>query len=281
MKVLILGYGYCGFYFAQAMAALGAEVITVNRQLHEAYSLDGAKHVEADFTEPLKFNQHFDVVAYLAPPPAEGIDDNRLRACLRQNSFSAGTMLYFGSSGVYGDHQGQWVDEESVCHIRYDRQRRRLDAEAVLSKYAKENKNHLIALRVAGIYGPGRLPLKTVQQRSPIITPKEAPISNLIYVNDLINASMKLLPLVKGSEIFNIADGEPRPMGSMAFMLNDILQLAPLEQISLATSLEKASPMKKEFLSSSKKLSIEKLKASVSDFQPTPLRQALIDSINI
>ncbi len=253
MNCLILGYGYCGFYLAHKLLNKGATITTVSRSAKEDLQIPGIKHLQADFTEHLGLNSTFDAIFYLAPPQNDGKQDFRLRRCFEHNHFTCSKLIYFGSSGVYGNHHDRWVSEDSECQISYDRQLRRLDAENFLANHAKEATFKLFLLRVAGIFGPDRIPINSVRKNEAVINPIEAPWSNLIYVEDLIRVCLQLSCTQNTFELINVSDGIPRKMGSMQQEISNIINSGKLPYKALKTLFLDATPMKKEFLLSSKK----------------------------
>jgi nucleoside-diphosphate-sugar epimerase len=279
MNILILGYGYCGFYLAKELLTDNTDITTVSRTAKDSLHIDGVKHLTGNLESNLSLNQSYDLIFYLAPPLREGIKDMRLRTCLKSNNFKTTKWIYFGSTGVYGNHQGDWVSESSECHIQFDRQARRLDAESALADYSKTKKSNLLVLRLAGIYGPNRLPLDAVKLKTPIINPTEAPWSNLIYVKDLAKISSQLAQTVSQNECFNIADGLPCKMGTLQEKLSKLINKDIPSYLPLNEVLKTASPMKKEFLLSSKRISIDKLKTQIQALKLTDLDQAIKKSL--
>ena len=69
---------------------------------------------------------------------------------------SAERIIFISSTGVYGQDDGSWVDEDSPCRPTHDSGRALLAAEEVLHDHPLGSRG--IVLRLAGIYGPGRLP---------------------------------------------------------------------------------------------------------------------------
>lgn len=279
MNVLILGYGYCGYYLAQKLVAEKCRVTTVSRSLKEAYRLKGVIHRKGDFTARLEIDEAFDCIYYLAPPSNKGRTDERLRQCLDINPLHTRALVYFGSSGVYGDHQGNWVDENATCHVLYDRQVRRLEAENQLTLLSKKTGINVLQLRVGGIYGATRLPISDVISRKPVIDPVEAPYSNLIYVKDLVNIAFALSVQIDGCDCVNISDGHPRKMGALKQVTAQALGLAALPVISKVERLSSSSEIMKMFLNSSKRLSIEKLKAYIPGYTLSSLEEGVALSL--
>ncbi len=280
MKHLILGYGYCGFYLARKYLEQHQQVAGVAREPKEEYKLPGLQLIAKDIRKGLQMDLSDTVLYYLIPPPSEGQQDSTLRAFLQTNP-KPKKVIYFGSSGVYGQHQGAWVDENSSCHISHDRQLRRLDAEQQWQNFCSSQDIPCTLLRVAGIYGPKRLPIEAAKRGLAVIEPKAAPFTNHIYVKDLIDIAIHLAHLESETGLFNVADGQPAPMGSLQRLVTEQLQLPPPPSQSYQQALQSASPMKREFLQASKRLSIKALQTTLDrSFNFTSMKKAIKESLD-
>jgi len=262
MNHLIVGYGYCGKYLAQTLIKKNQQVTTWSRSSQNSKELStGHTHQTVNVsTDHFNLPKECEIIHYLIAPPDEGQTDKLLENFLTHIKQSPKHIIYYGSSGIYGDHQGKLIDETSSLNLKSDRQYRRHHAEQQLIQFCRKNNIKLSILRIAGIYGPGRIPLEKVEKQSPIITPSEAPITNRIYVQDLVEIAEYLCRMQIGIECYNISDGNPSPMGYTQQKLCERLDQKPSPQISFQDYLKKASPMQQEFLSSSKQLDTNKIK---------------------
>lgn len=278
---VIVGYGYCGYYLAKNLLTLKQQVLAICRSSKEMYALDDLNLIPCDVSRTISIPEKIDTLYYLIPPPSHGVDDTLLSAFLNNNHFHAKRIVYFGSSGVYGNHLAQEVTENSVCHIKTDRQKRRLSAENLWKQWARLHKSNCAILRIAGIYGPNRIPIKAANQQSAIIATKKAPLVNHIFVKDLASIALQVAKCVEGIEVINVADGQPCPMGAMQQLLASKLGLKMAPEISFDEAYQNASSMKKEFMRSSKKICINKLKTLLNThLKLTPLDQGLNESIS-
>lgn len=121
-------------------------------------------------------------------------------------------FLYISSTGVYGDADGDWVDESTQCRPLRDGGRACLAAEQVLASHPLGARS--IVLRPAGIYGPDRIPRADALRRGdPIDAPADG-FLNLIHVDDLASVVLEIERLAFSDKIapprtFNVADGHP------------------------------------------------------------------------
>jgi nucleoside-diphosphate-sugar epimerase len=280
MHHLILGYGYCGYYLAQELIKNKQQVTVVSRHVNLNYQLPSVVHQTQDIaTTPLIWEEEDTCLYYLIPPPAQNATDTLLQNVLQQNPMLVKKVIYFGSSGVYGNQQGTVVDEEAECQLQNPRQLSRLNAETQWRTYCTQHAIDLILLRIGGIFGPNRIPMAAAQQNTPIIVPQQAPLINHIYVRDLAHIASLLAQINTGSQLLNIADGTPRPMGTLQSSIAQKLDLTTYYQ-SWEDAWSSASLMKKEFLQGSKRLNINRLRNLLpSSFCFTPLERAIEESI--
>jgi len=278
MNHLIVGYGYCGKYLTQTLLESNQQETTWSRSSQNLKQLPNDHTHEAVNIATDNFNlpRECEVIHYLIAPPNEGKKDKLLEKFLIHLKQLPKHIIYYGSSGIYGDHQGKLIDETSRLNLKSDRQYRRHHAEQQLMAFCYKNKLKLSILRIAGIYGPDRIPLEQIKKKNPIITPSESPITNRIYVQDLVEIAVHLSKIQVGIECYNISDGNPSPMGYIQQKLCVLLNQKPLPQMRYQDYLKKASPMQKEFLSSSKQLDINKIKKILSGkFRLTSLEKGL------
>ena len=280
MHHLILGYGYCGYYLAQKLLKNGQQVTALSRHLDPQLQLPQLKHVLHDLNQSFTWHDSDTILYYLIPPPSLGETDIFLNQFLSKNEIKVKKVVYFGSSAVYGDHQGAWVNEQSNCIINNSRQLRRIDAEQQWLTYCNERNIVPVLLRIAGIYGPCRIPVEAAQAQIPLIDRDKASYTNHIYVKDLATIAFLLAQSQNSNSLYNIADGNPHPMGTLQQLTASALGIeqAPFESWSQAW--ERASPMKREFMQDSKRLNIERLKQSLgAELILTDLKQAIQESI--
>lgn len=266
MEHVFFGYGYC----AKFLAKLLPNGIAISRREHPEINF-----IQHDILSPgLKLPRDY-VMYYFIPPSASHDEDIILKSCLSNLPHPPQKIIYIGSSGIYGDHQGKLIDETARCNIRSSRQRSRQSAETLLSNYAQQHNIACALLRVAGIYGPERLPLT----QTPVINPEEAPLINHIFVEDLAKILELFGTRVTYHGILNIADGEPHPMGYLQQQVAIKYALPMPEIISFENAWADASEMKKEFMSQNKQLSIQRLIQILKPYhlQPKSISSALID----
>jgi nucleoside-diphosphate-sugar epimerase len=195
-----------------------------------------------------------EALIYLVPPPRQGESDQRLDRFLRLAGAPPACFVYLSTTGVYGDAQGELVDESTPVRPRNDRARRRVSAEEMTRVWCSERHVRRVVLRVPGIYGPGRLPLELLRRSEPLVYEQEAGIGNRIHVDDLVEACAAALsnPLARG--VYNVTDGNA--LSSTAFV-RQVAKLAGLPsppQVSMDEAQLTFSPERLSFLNESRRV---------------------------
>jgi nucleoside-diphosphate-sugar epimerase len=264
-QVLIVGCGGLGTLLAQRLRGQGAEVTALVRSEQSAMRLRnlGFAVLEADLDRPMGDGLPgvFEQVCYLCPPPASGAQDPRVDNLLRALSPDGlpRRLVYLGTSGVYGDCQGAWIDETRPPRPQVDRARRRLDAERRVTEFCRRTGVEHVILRVAGIYGPGRLPLQRIRQGAPIVAAEQSPYTNRIHEQDLLEICLAAMRQPVAGEVFNVSDGRPGTMAEYFDAVADYAGLPRPPKISLAEAEALLSPGMLSYMRESRRLDNRKL----------------------
>ena len=258
MEHVLLGYGYVANYLALALSQNHAPVLAYSRTAPRTHLPNISHQVIHDGHSGLNLPEKY-VLYYFIPPQFEHDKDVILDHYLTLLHPLPQKIIYIGSSGIYGDHQGHVVDEESTLHIQTPRQKARLVAEHQLNTYAATHHIPLARLRVAGIYGPNRLPIEAAANQEPLTYPEEAALINHIYVKDLVNILVRLGQDITYHGILNICDGDPQPMGSLQAKIAAYFNYPQSPYQHFAEIYAQASPMKREFMMQNKRLCDQRL----------------------
>jgi nucleoside-diphosphate-sugar epimerase len=201
-------------------------------------------------------------VFYFAPPPESGTEDPRMAHVLHALRRDGGVrrLVYISTTGVYGDCRGEWVDEGRELSPGADRARRRLDAEAQVRAWSRATGAEAVILRVAGIYGPERLPLARIRQAMPLVRSEESPFTNRIHVEDLAEVCAAAMEQPVAGEIFNVSDGHPGTMAEYFDAVADLYGLPRPPKIPMAEAAARLSPGMLSYMQESRRLSNEKMR---------------------
>lgn len=199
---------------------------------------------------------------HLVPPPDEGVEDALTHRLVKafESSGSPRRLVYLSTTGVYGDCKGAWIDESWPARPAADRSHRRWDAEQTLHRWSRETGGELIVLRVAGIYGPGRLPLERIRRGVPLVRPQESPYTNRIHVDDLVAVCLAAMEKGRQGAIYNACDGHPSGMTDYFLQVADAAGLARPPLITRAEAAGRLSPGMLGYLSESRRLSNRKIR---------------------
>lgn len=217
MNLLILGFGYSASAFAleahelfssiTVTARSPEKVVRLRAEGWDALPFDG-ENATPDLEAAIARATH---ILVSAPPGDRG--DPALRVL--RASFAASPalkrLIYLSTVGVYGDHEGQWVDEESPLKPVSLRSRQRVEVEQGWQAFAREKRCDLGIFRLSGIYGPGRSAIDNLRAGTARRIIKPGQVFNRIHVADIAGALVAASRHEGGLGIFNLTDLEPAP----------------------------------------------------------------------
>lgn len=195
-------------------------------------------------------------------PPGEGGD-----AILRHYADDLARLKklewvgYLSTIGVYGDHQGGWVDETTPATPLSKRSKLRLDAENDWQAFAGDKTWRLQIFRLAGIYGAGRSAIDQIQAGKARRIIKKDQVFNRIHVKD-IAAILKVGMAGAGQHIvYNVADDEPGPPQDVVAFAAQLLGVEPPPEVAFEDA--DLSPMGRSFYNERKRVRNDRIKADL------------------
>lgn len=165
---------------------------------------------------------------------------------------------YLSTTGVYGDHGGDWVDEDTALTPATKRGAARVKAEAAWAGIADLP---LHIFRLAGIYGPGRGPIAKVRGGTARRIIKKGQVFSRIHVEDIASAVALSMAQPKPGAIYNVCDDDPAPPQDVIGHAADLLGLPLPEAVDFETA--DMTPMARSFYAESKKVRNDRLKAEL------------------
>ncbi|MEO1536824.1 MAG: SDR family oxidoreductase [Pseudomonadota bacterium] len=161
---------------------------------------------------------------------------------------------YLSTTGVYGDHDGGWVDESAPLTANTKRGKARVAAEAAWAQLGLP----LHIFRLAGIYGPGRGPFAKVRSGKARRIIKEGQVFSRIHVEDIAATVLASIQRPNPGAAYNVCDDDPAPPQDVIAHAADLLGL-PLPP---AVPFEEAemTPMARSFYSDSKRVRNDRIK---------------------
>ena len=249
----ILGAGFSGGHLAKLAKALGTRVICTHRR-PEA----GSDDLPFDSTNGMVPSQ--DVLASVThlistiPPTKEGTDP--VLSCLGEQlqKLPLQWVGYFSTTGVYGNSNGNWVDETNEPQPTQLRSQKRLDCEQLW----RNSGLPVQILRLPGIYGPGRSPLAAVHSGE--VTPIDQPGQMFcrIHVDDLAGACWHLMHRAAAGQrplVVNISDNRPASRLELQRFGAELLGCPLPEPIPFSEAQATMSPMALSFWADNRKVS--------------------------
>lgn len=165
---------------------------------------------------------------------------------------------YLSTTGVYGDHAGGWVDEETALTPSTKRGKLRVMAEKQWQNLAVQTGWPLNIFRLAGIYGPGRGPFSKVRKGTARRIIKQGQVFSRIHVEDI--AQVLEASISKGGDgrIYNLCDDDPAPPQDVIAFAAELLDLPVPEAVDFETT--DMSPMARSFYAESKRVRNDRIK---------------------
>ena len=165
---------------------------------------------------------------------------------------------YLSTTGVYGDHQGGWVDEGTPLAPSTRRGKLRVQAEADWQALAEEAGLPLHIFRLAGIYGPGRGPFSKVRKGTARRIIKKDQVFSRIHVADIALVLAASIAQPNPGGIYNLCDDNAAPPEDVLAYAAELLGLPVPPAIDFETA--EMTPMARSFYSESKRVRNDRIK---------------------
>lgn len=114
-------------------------------------------------------------------------------------------------------------------------------------------------LRVAGIYGPGRLPLDRLRRGEPIVRPEETGVGTRVHVDDLVSTCVAVIDCPAASGIYNVCDGVHLAMADYFALVARVAGLPAPPLISMDEARQRLSPALLSYLDESRRVRNDRL----------------------
>ena len=255
--LLCFGLGYSARVLAARLSAQGWRISATTRGDPASTSTaTGYKFSRFDGTEPLH-SFAFDGVTHVlvsAPPGSSGdpvLAQHAADFAARAKQFQ--WVAYLSTTGVYGDHGGGLVSEETPLTPNTERGHRRLLAEQQWLALWRSHGLPVHIFRLAGIYGPGRNPLLSLINGTAKRVIKPNQVFSRIHVEDIATVLEASIARPHPGRAYNVCDDEAAPPQDVVEYAAKLLGLpvppdTPLDEATL-------SPMARSFYADSKRVS--------------------------
>jgi len=262
MKLVIFGMGYTAQALVAEMQPLATgTVIGTTRSEDKAAVLRDTGVTPRlfpgdDMRPDLEAASHVLITA----GPQDGADPvlYHLRWLLAELAPRLDWVGYLSTTGVYGDHQGGWVDESTPLTPATRRGRARVATEGEWQALARDHGLPLHIFRLPGIYGPGRGPFEKVRDGTARRIIKDGQVFSRIHVEDIAQALLASMARPDPGAIYNICDDDPAPPQDVLSYAAELLGVA----LPPAIAFEDAgmSPMARSFYAESKRVDNTRMK---------------------
>ncbi len=256
--LLSFGHGFSARALASELVPQGWRIVGTTRSEEK---LDG---IAATGVEPLLWPGS-DVVDLLAASPYLLISAGpgqmgdpvlgELESEIKSRASQFRWVGYLSTTGVYGDHQGDWVDEDTPLTPATKRGQARVDAEAAWQAIPGLP---LHIFRLAGIYGPGRGPFAKVRAGTARRIIKKGQVFSRIHVEDIAQALVLSMLNPSPGAIYNLCDDDPAPPQDVIGHAAELLGLPLPEAVEFETA--EMTPMARSFYAESKKVRNDRIK---------------------
>jgi nucleoside-diphosphate-sugar epimerase len=264
MHVLILGAGFSGSAIAKAFLPLAQSVTGTTRSQDKLEGLralgvdalvyDGAA-ISPELAAAMKRTTH--LIQSIAPgregDPMMRPETPSLAELMPNLQWAA----YLSTVGVYGDHGGAWVTEETSLEPVSARSVERVAAEKAWLAFGRDSNIPVAVLRLSGIYGPGRNAFCNLEAGTARRLIKPNQVFNRIRVEDIAGAALFLAEKSIGG-IFNVTDDEPAPPQDVVAEAARLMGVSPPPEIPFETA--ELSPMARSFYGENKRVSNARLR---------------------
>ena len=166
-------------------------------------------------------------------------------------------ITYLSATSVYGDHKGEWVNENSKTNPISNNAVARLKAENSWASLEKNSKLPVQIFRLSGIYSNEKNILVRLKLGDVKLINKKNHYFSRIHVDDIANILFKSLSKFKSGEIYNLSDDKPSSSEEITLFGAKMLNIKNIENIEVD---EIKSEMLKNFYNESKKVSNKKVK---------------------
>ncbi len=262
-RLLIVGCGDVGMRLLPLVRArFRVFAVTSSVERCAALRAAGAVPIVADLDDRAslaRLKGLANYIVHLAPPPGQGAFDRRTRS-LSAILPDGARLVYVSTSGVYGDCQGQRIDETRPVAPINARAIRRVDAERVLREWARRSRSSLAIVRAPGIYARERLPLERLHKGTPALRVEDDVYTNHIHADDL--ARIVALALMRGlpGRIYNAVDDTELQMAEYFDAVADAFGLSRPPRLARAELVQQVSPQLMSFMSESRRIGNRRIK---------------------
>ena len=255
--LLSIGHGFSARALSLHLLKQGWRVIGTTRKPEKAETL------QAEGVEPLlwpcdlrpSLEQATHVLTSAGPDEAGDPILREARSAIVDAAPHLEWVGYLSTTGVYGDHDGGWVDEDSALDPATERGKRRVKAER---EWLDIEGLPVHVFRLAGIYGPGRGPFAKLRRGVAQRVIKKNQIFSRIHVDDIAQVLLASINNPNPGRVYNVCDNDPQPPEVVIEYAAKLLGMEPPPEVPFEDAV--MSPMARSFYSDSKRVRNDRIK---------------------
>ena len=264
IKIFSFGFGQVAKNFIKKLKSqnIKFELSTTSRKETRDENLENIYYKnfyfdEKRFDKNLLVNLERSDHILVSIPPIDGTDIVIKNFKEKLNNERIKWITYLSATSVYGNHNGQWVDENSETKPGSKNGIERLKAEKLWIEISKKYNLQLQIFRLSGIYSNQSNILKRLKTKEVKIVNKKNQFFSRIHLEDIANVLFKSLEIFQKGEIYNISDDKP---ASMEEVINYGTKLLGVDKPKTIEVDQLENEMLRNFYKDSKKISNKKMK---------------------
>ena len=264
INIFCFGFGQVAKNFIKKINSenLKIDLTVTSRSKSEKKSFDGLDYESLHFSEHsfdqklienLKSSDH--ILVSIAPVDGEDVVVKNFKNIFDNSKIK--WITYLSATSVYGNHNGDWVNENSKTSPTSTKGIDRLKAEKSWLDLAEKKSLPLQILRLSGIYSNQNNILTRLKTGNAKIIDKKNQFFSRIHVEDIANILFKSMQNFKSKEIYNVSDDKPTSSEELILYGSKLLNIEKPKVVNLSTI---ESEMVKNFYKDSKKVNNKKMK---------------------
>ncbi|GMV82932.1 MAG: hypothetical protein AMXMBFR7_41160 [Planctomycetota bacterium] len=237
-SVLIVGCGYRGRRLAKRLISIGHTVRGLSRKeanLPKLKALGIEPHL-GDVLDPHSLRDigsGIDTVYHLmgsmqgSPEQLEQLHLKGTRNLLSAlEGVSLKRYVYESSTAVYGQTDGEWLDEDAPRDPASAMGKLRVSVENLLLEAHRLNGLPVVIFRPASIYRPQGVINEKIASGTYRLTWDPDKVMNRIYIDDFLELLVLALEKGRVGEAYNLSDDEPQRGGDYVNAIADLMSVA-------------------------------------------------------
>ncbi|CAI2717617.1 SDR family oxidoreductase [Nitrospina watsonii] len=283
-KLFCFGLGYVGSALAAALHGEGWAVGGTCRTPEKQRTLSAAGWSVAVFDAPAvvpdlaaALEEATHVLVSIPPKPEIGdVVRHHFHDAL-ESARQVEWIGYLSTTGVYGDHDGNWVDETTPLMPKFPHQQRRAEAERAWMRLAYSASSPVHLFRLAGIYGPGRNPFVKIQNGTAQRIDKPGLMFGRVHVDDVVQVLQASIARPHAGRVYNVVDNIPASPREVIQHACDLLQVKPPRLVAFEDA--ELSEMGKSFYLTNKRVDNHRIKSELGVKLRYPGYRAGLDAL--